>query len=263
MSKSEKELYALRDQQENEILRRVLFWLGAAVILESLVLLGNRYYFHYLTSEIGHLESLMAILQALQYVGILLAVASAAWAYAARKGDASRGIFRVILAALFASISVCSFLFLTAGSASVPLLLVSIPAAAGLIMIYYLYQREFFLSALIAGMGLLGLWLYRAGSARYTSLFYAYTVFIVCVLLFVGLFSLKLKKQKGSFQWKNAMYSMLKPDANYKFVWASCIMVAVLLLSAIILGTTFAYYAFLALVVWIFVMAVYFTSRLM
>jgi hypothetical protein len=59
------------------------------------------------------------------------------------------------------------------------------------------------------------------------------------------------------------LFPILKQDANYPLIWVTCGLVAVALLLGLVLGATFAYYALLTLVIWIFVVAVYFTSRLM
>lgn len=265
MNKREKELQALRDQQESEILRRVLFWLGAAVLLEALVLLGNRFYFHYLTTEIGLAGKLMYVLNALQYVGVILAIACVVWAVYARKTDEKRGIFRIVLATLLASIAVSSFLFLHIGSASIPVLLVGIPSLAGLIMIYYLYQHEFFIIAMMSGVGIFGLWVYRAsiGHSRYTTMYYAYAGIVLCFLILISAFAFQLKKQKGLFQWKERKIALFSEGTNYSIIFATCALVAACLLLAFAFGAAFAYYALLVLVIWIFVLAVYFTSRLM
>jgi len=199
----------------------------------------------------------------LQYIGVILAIACAIWAFLARKQDARRGIFRIILATLFAAIAACSFLFLHVGNASIPVLLVGIPAAAGLTMIYYLYQREFFFVAIMAGLGILGLWVYRADSSRYPNLFYVYITVSLCILLILTLFTMKIKKQEGNFIWREQVLSILKPEANYATIWATCILVAASFLITLALGAVFAYYALIVLVIWIFIMAVYFTSRLM
>lgn len=263
MSNTEKELHVVREQQELEILRRVLFWLGAAVLLETLVLLGNRFYFHLLTNELNLLETMMHVLGVLQYVGLVVALPFLVWAFLGRKKDPRKGICRIISAAFFASVSVCAFLFLQVGISCVSVLLVSIPAMAGLIMIYYLYQREFFVSATLSGLAILGLWIFRAASVRYLPFYYSFTVIVICLVALVLALSLRLKKEEGVFKWGEHKLELLKPDASYKTLWVTSALVVAFLALAPLVGAAFAYYAFLGLIVWIFVLAVYFTSRLM
>lgn len=258
MSKNEKELKAVREQEELEVLRRVLFWLGAAVLLEALVLIANRFTFH----RVDTIEVMLKILGVAQYAGIIVGLGFFAWALAGRKQNPRSGICRIISAAFFVSISVCAFLFLHFGMSCVSLLLVGIPAVAGLIMIYYLYQREFFVLATISGLGMLGLWIFRSANVRYLTLYYVFAAVVVCLAAAVIYLFLRIQKEQGVLVWGNHKLEIVKPDASYKMVWLSCAFVVAFLLLAPLLGTMFAYYAFLALIVWIFVMAVYFTSRL-
>lgn len=263
MSENKLDSRFVREQQENEILRRVLFWLGAAVVLETLVLLCNRFYFNGLVSELGIARKIYDVMQVLQFAGVVVALGFVIWALVGRKKDASGGICRIISAAFFFGISICSFLVLHIGNGSISVLLVAIPAMAGLIMIYYLYQREFFMLATLAGLGILGLWVYRIGSVQYRTLYFVYALLVCCVVAAVILFTMRLKKSDGELHWKERTLTILKPEANYTMLWICGAMVVAFLLLAPLLGTVFAYYAFLALIVWIFVMAVYFTSRLM
>lgn len=265
MSNSERDTRVMREQQENEILRRVLFWLGAAVLLETMVLLGNRFFFHTLTTpgEMHLQQVLLQILEILRFAGFIVALGFLIWAFVGRRKNAHCGIARIISAAFFAGISVCAILFLHIGMPSVSVLLVVIPAMAGLIMIYYLYQKEFFVLASLCGLGILGLWVYRQGSVQYLNLYYVYAAFVVVLVALCAVLSLRLKKGEGSIELAGRKWEILSPDANYTTTWASCALVVLGLMLAPVLGAVFAYYAFLALIIWIFVMAVYFTSKLM
>ncbi len=264
MKKIEKELRALRDQQESEILRRVLFWLGAAVVLEALVLLVNRFFFHYRASEIGTMYGLFNVLNVMQFLGFILAGASIIWAVIAMRKDPKRGVFRMILGAVFAAISVIAILFLHVGAASVSVLLVAIPSFGGLIMVYYLYQREFFLVAFLSGVGILGLWISKLAAGQHQTLLYTYLALgLIFTLLSAGLM-FPLKKNDGTVKLGGQLMMIFMPDASYKAVWVTCGLVALALVLPLIAGAAvIAHYAILAIVVWLFVMAVYFTSRLM
>ena len=60
----------------------------------------------------------------------------------------------------------CSHIILNFRDTGLRMLFWLVPAWAALALVYYLYQREFFFSALISGLGLLGLWFVRhAGTA--------------------------------------------------------------------------------------------------
>ena len=67
-----------------------------------------------------------------------------------------------------------------------------VPAWAALALVYYLYQREFFLSALVSGVGVLGLWFVRhAGASSF------YTIGAVAVILVLAVMMLWLKGHGG------------------------------------------------------------------
>lgn len=262
MNKAEKELRALRQEEEVQVYKRLLSWIGAAALLEAFVLFGNRYYFHFLTTEIGFLKSLIKVFGALQYVGIVLGIACLAWAVSENKKDGKRFFPKILAYIFFVTALICT-LFLHAGSISVPLLLAGIPTIATLTIVYYIYQKEFFIVVCITTIGILGFWLLRALGVHRVHYFYAYLLLAYCVIAAAVYFSLNLKKNAGNYVWKEKIVSVLKSDANYNSIWVTCAAVAFLLPLSLFLGATFAYYALLCFMVWIFVMAVYFTSRLM
>ena len=264
MGKKEKEIKAQQEQQEIDILWRVLFWLGAGVLLETFVLFANRFFFSYSTSEIGMLKTVASILSALQYIGLILAAVFAAWAFFARRKNQKKGSFRFITAGFFAMLSVCCILFFRIGDASVTFLLVAIPAMAGLALVYYLYQREFFALAVISGAGILGLWLIRSSNPRYATMLYTYLALAVCLIAALTIGAYFLQKRDGTLViGERTLQIFNKQSANYNMIFITAALVLVSFALGMIAGIAVAYYAILALVVWLFVMAVYFTSKLM
>ncbi len=267
MVRSKKDVKLEQTQKENEILRRILYWVGMAAILEILILLVNRYFFHYKVgtdvTEVYLAEKLIPVFQVFQFAGFILAAALLVWLAVDYIKGKETGIFRFILAGFFAVLALACILFLQIGSGCIPVLLVSVPAFAGLVMVFYLYQREFFVVALAGAVGIFGLWLFRTVGTRWIPLFYAYLVFALAFMAVIAVLALLLRKSKGRWKVKTRVIELLKKEANYLTIFLSCALTAVLLLAAVPLGATFAYYAMLALVVWIFIMAVYFTSKLM
>ena len=150
MSKIEKDQKALQEKQENEALRRLLSWLGMAFVVEVWIFFINRFVYNIRPSESEILSFLFyQVLPVMQYGGLILAALVALWHMGAKKKNAETGIFRIVLAAFFAVLAVCALLFLRVGEASVPVLLVVVPSLAGIMMIYYLYQKEFFVISLV------------------------------------------------------------------------------------------------------------------
>lgn len=263
MKANSKKIYNKQEQQENEILYKILFWLGVAVVLEAIVIWVNRYFFHYLAKEIPLATALMSVFSVLQYVALALALIFFVWVLLTRKKESKFAYLRLLLAVLFAGIGVFSFLFIHVGIASISPLLVCIPAGAGLIMIYYLYQKEFFVITFASFLGILGLWIIRSARSNYQVFLNIYVVSVLCLLLAVVIFSLHLRKSGGKINFRGNVLTVFAKGSNYEVLWITCALAAIALLGALIFGAQFAYYAILALVVWLFIMAIYFTSKLM
>ncbi len=267
MIDNEKEVQALRamkEEQELAIFRRVLTCLAAVVCLEILVLLGNRYFFHYMTNEIQLALSLMQVLEVLQYAGVGVGVLLLLCAIFAHRKYPKAGMIRSVLGVSCILLSVCAILFLQVGQSSVSLLLASIPSLGALMLVYYLYQKEFFVLTLLSTVGIFGLWVFRqTQNTLPLSLYHAYLVVgIVVVAVIVG-FSWHLSRNEGQCTWCKCEREVFADDANYGLIWLTSVAVVLCLVAALFLGMGFAYYAFLSLIVWVFVMAVYYTARLM
>lgn len=139
-------------------------------------------------------------------------------------------------------------------------LTILIPVAAVLALVYYLFQRDFFCITLICAGGILSLQLYRR-------MFLTHPFRIRCgfVLGFVLLAAavvvfILLQRNDGVFP-KGTRF--LPKDANYPLLYITCVLNAALLALTLILGGTAAYYLLFVLVGWLFVMAVYYTVKLM
>jgi len=269
MSKIEKDQKALQQEQENEVLQRVLCWLGVAAVLEIWVFFINRFIYNVRPTqfEIGMMETIFnRVLPMLQYGGIILAALIGLWHLGAKKKQEEIGIFRIVLAVFFASLAVCAMLFLHFGETSVPMLLVVIPSLAGIMMIYYLYQKEFFLISLASALGILGLWIFRSSVDQSQSLFYAYIAMVFCALIIIAVFAHAARKGTGTVKLGKKSLELFSPKASYGTIYITCALVAATLLLVVVTGAlaaAVAYYSIMILVVWIFVMAVYFTSKLM
>lgn len=263
MEANRKNLRSAQEQKENEILYKILLWLGVAVILEAMVIWVNRYFFNYLVKEITLATALIKVFSVLQYVALALALVFFIWTLFMRKKNYKYAYLGLLLAVFFAGIAVSCFLFLHVGVASISPLLVCIPAGAGMIMIYYLYQREFFAITFVGFLSILGLWMIRSASEKYKIFLNVYVALALCIFLAVVLFSIYLRKNEGKIRFRGTTLTVLRKESNYEVLWVTCALAALALPGALIFGAQFAYYVILALVVWLFIMAVYFTSKLM
>ena len=128
-------------------------------------------------------------------------------------------------------------------------------------MLYYLYQREFLGSAIVGALGLLGLWVYRTFTAG--TLYYVYLAFTVVVALVGIVLAVKLKETKGVWKHKEKEWTVLQPDASYLSYYLTVAVTVILLILPLALGAAVAYYAIWVMAAWLFILAVYFTSKLM
>lgn len=146
-------------------------------------------------------------------------------------------------------------------------LTILVPAVAVLALVYYLFQRDFFLITLISAGGIMSLLLYRR-------MMFAHPFRITCgfVLAFVLLaaavvLAVLLQRRDGLLPDQRRI---LPQDTHYPLIYITCALNAVLLAITLIrgsialsMGFAAAYYLLFVLVAWLFIMAVYYTVKLM
>lgn len=109
-----------------------------------------------------------------------------------RLKQGGRAGLQLSLAAVSAALYLCAQITLVFQESGIRMLFWLVPAWAALALVYYLYQREFFLSALVSGVGVLGLWFVRhAGASSF------YTIGAVAVILVLAVMMLWLKGHGG------------------------------------------------------------------
>ena len=141
------------------------------------------------------------------------------------------------------------------------MVLAVVPGLGVLMMVFYLYQKEFFGCAVIGGMGLLGFWVYRTFLSG--AVYYGYLA-LTLVIAAVGVaLALKLKQKDGVWTIRGKEIVVLQPGAAYLPYYLTAAVTAILLLVPLALGAAVAYYAMWIMAAWLFILAVYFTSKLM
>lgn len=255
MDRNEREA---RRHQEDRALNKALIWVGVAIVLEFLLVLVNRYYINYNTSteSINRVLAIQAALVGLRWVSLVALVVCVVWMLVqlSKNGNA---VLPGVLAIAAGGLLLCSHVILNFRDTGLRMMFWMVPAWAALALVYYLYQREFFFSALISGLGLLGLWFVRHASplGLYTIL-----VVVVLVLLTLGLFL--LKKKDGLFQLGKGKARLLPAEANYSLIFLSFVVSLVVIALAAFLGGSMAYYLLYAMVAWLFALLVYYTVKM-
>lgn len=250
-------------QQEDIALNRAMLWFGAAMVLELLLLLINRYFVDFPMDQVKVALVLEKVLIAAAGLGVLSGVVCAALAWK-KLGAGQAYPFRLVLGGtwLFA-LGVCSALVVRFGQSAMQLLYVLVPAGAVLALVYYLYQKEFFFSACGAGVGLLGLWLVRKNVGTHDLLISVYMVLGVVFLLGLAALMLRLKKTGGVVTVKGKAVELLNKQSNFPLVILSSLVSLLIMLAGLVLGATVAFYLMFALLAWLFLLLVYYTVKLM
>lgn len=253
---------AARQRKEDIILNYVLIWFGGAVAAELLLLLVNRFYIHYTVEGINFAYYLSTILPALAIAGLAGGIFCVIWWMIGHKKGKNCHAARIFTPITF-GISIIFAVSYQFQGTGVQLLCIAVPVVTVLAIIYLLYQRDFFACTALSAMGLLGLWIVRRADGGHRVLVYSYLAVAAIVLLAAVIAARLLQKNMGAWGKGEQLIPILHHNANYAIIYLTCAIVAAALALAAVLGLTVAYYLILALVVWLFIMAVYYTVRLM
>jgi len=254
MDKNQREA---RRRQEDMALNRGLIWVGGAIVLECLLLLVNRYYINYYVSEVDMAIAVKGALSAIRIVGGIAGLVTLVWAALQFRRGGKHALPAVLTVACWA-LAVCAHVTLVYQKSGVQMLFLLVPAWAGLALIYYLYQPEFFLAAAAGGFASLGLWFIRYGGVGLEAAASLLGIVIVAAA------ALLLKKSGGVIRRSSGEeVRLLTGNTSYALVLASCLVGLAAMAAALLLGANIAYYLIFVMVAWLFALLVYYTVKLM
>ena len=174
-----------------------------------------------------------------------------------RLKQGGRAGLQLSLAAVSAALYLCAQITLVFQESGIRMLFWLVPAWAALALVYYLYQREFFLSALVSGVGVLGRWFVRhAGASSF------YTIGAVAVILVLAVMMLWLKGHGGRL-FSGEAGQLLPEEAGYPLMLLSCVISLAAIAIAAFVGGALSYYLLYAMVAWLFALLVYYTVKMM
>lgn len=254
-----------KKKQEDIALTRALIWFAAAMVVEFLLLLVNKYYINFTAdSESIRLALTMGtVLKVTTVLGLLAAVLCGVWGWKRGKKTGTVPFLYVVLTTVLLAIGVSSGLIVVFYRAAVQLLYIMVPAGAVLALVYYLYQREFFFSACGIAVGMLGLWLVRKNIGTHDLIVSLYAVLAAVVLFAMIVLTIKLKQNAGVLVIKERQYEVLPKQSNFLLIILSCVVSIAVLLAGLLLGGMVAFYLLFVLVAWLFVLLVYYTVKMM
>lgn len=251
---------AEREQREDQALNRALIWFGGAIVAEALVLLVKRYYVDYWAEEAGIAQFLLRMFPILAVVAALACAGCVYWSVQNIKKE-KKATVSVILSIVSALVAVCAAIFALFTGNGVKAVLVLVPVVAVLALVYYLYQKEFFVVSVSSAAALCALWCMRQDPWSVKVYLLAVAALIVIALCVV--LTLYLKKGDGVLTVSGKRIRVFGKSANYKIILGACGAAAVLVLASMLLGAAAAYYVMFAAVALVFVAAVYYTVKLM
>ena len=256
MDKNQREA---RRRQEDKAFNRGLLWVGGAIVLELLMLLVNRYYIHFYVSEVETATLAFNLLRGVRIGGLVAGVVCLVWA-AFRFWKGGKFGLPAVLTLACGALVICAHVSLVFQEPGVQMLFLLVPAWAGLALVYYLYQREFFLAAAASGLAILGLWFvrYRGGVLSLES------GLVLLGLVVILLCTFWLKKSGGVIRRGGGQeIRLLSRKANYWPAVISCAAGLAAVAASLVLGASVAYYLIFVMIAWLFGLLVYYTVKLM
>ena len=258
MNKKEQQK-AQRAREEDVVLTKVLWWILGAVVLEALLLLLNKVYVKFTTEQFYIAAALQGMFKVLAIVLPICFVILLLWTLVFwRSGRSIR--LPGVLTGISLVLAVCAVVIYVFYDRGISFLYIAVPAVTVLALIYYLYQREFFFSAALSALGLLGIKV--AAQAESSPLLgYCYLA-VLAVLVPAGAVCFRLlQSHKGFWSVKGKAKEILPKNANYAMLYVTCALVAAVVIAALVLGALAVLYG--VLVAWLLILAVYYTVRLM
>lgn len=261
MDKQKQEKLDVRRRQEDVTFNKLLVWFFGAVVFEMLVLFLKRFYINYDQMSLNGIQfaiTLGNVLGALRFAAPAVMILGALWVGLWKKKQKSL-VLPGICAMAGLALTLIAFLAYHYRDFGVNMLGAVAPAVAVLAVVFFLYQREFFYSAILSGMGIVALWTYRKAYLYHPRMIKLGFALVVIVAVAAVILAWKISRSKGML----GKVKVLDADASYLTAYLSAALTVLALVLALVLGATVAYYAIFLLVAWVFCMVVYYTVRLM
>ena len=245
-------------RREDQALMQGLLWVAGAIVLEVLLFFVNRYAIDFdATAEAAQLAgTLLGALRAMRLVGAaVVALGIALFVMQVRKQNkTARSV--AVCAAGFA-VMLCSHVAVKYMGSGMRMLFLLVPMLGGLALSYYIYQREFFFTALSGVIAALGLWFVRVGGMGAE----VFAAVACCVAVLIA--ALKLKKGAGCLKAGEESLRLLPEKANYTMILAGAAAAIAVQLLAAVAGSAVAYYLIFAMGAWLFALLVYYTVKML
>lgn len=228
-------------------------------------------------ARVETIRSTISIVYGFSLFAAVLTAAGIIWEYvsAKKREDARRKLVSGRnFAIASASAAICAFVAGRFFVDGIKALYIVIPTLSVLALIYFIYSTEFFIIASMASLGGFLMWymsrsyyelpITRVSADQFfgSGGFYA-SVFTAVILAAAVLIIASASRNGGGIRLSGRNITLFQVSANYPLMYASAAVTALCAAAALIFGAGIAYYLMFAAFGYLFILAVYYTVRMM
>lgn len=248
-----------RMNQSDHNVNRAMLLLTVGILAEFYLLMVNNYF---VKGGVNTVLAMMTVLKVISYIGCALVGAGLVFWFTRRSRPRCAPAAPWLLSAgVFFAVS--SRLMLTVYPQGTKILCVLVPVAMLLGIIFLLYPREFSVQALALTAALMAMYLIHrsGGSTEWNGFVTGCCIFAVCAVLALIIAVWKAQRSDGRLE-KLGGLRIVSSGADYKLIYAVLAVCAVVIAAALF-AAAIAYYALWALAIGTFLLAVYYTVKMM
>lgn len=248
---------AERTSKSDRNVNRAMAVLTAGILAEFYMLMMNTYF---VKGAVGMVLTMMTVLKVMTYVGCALFGAGLVW-WVMRKKCPRYAKFAPWLLGVGFFFVLTSRLMLTIYPQATKALCILVPVAMLIGIVFLLYPREFSVEAVALTAALLALFLVHRGGGReeWSTLVRGCGLLAFCAVAAEVIAVFKAQKNGGVLPFGLRIASQ---EANYSLVYAVLCVCLVAITLALIISSV-AYYGLWALAIGTFLLAVYYTVKMM
>jgi len=249
---------AERLRKEQEAMNRVVNIFLVGIAAEFYLLTMHKR----LTGTAAQMAGAVKLLEVLGWAGLVLAAAGLVLMLVKKADPKLRkaGLCGLLVGAFLAVSNVLMYVvYPRAGQ----FLCALVPIVAVLALVYYLFQREFFVSSVILSGTMFTLWVLGRGlgTEKWNGRVITGAVVVLVGLALLAVLTRKVEKSGGKWTGKKEI-AVFAPTCSYKMVYAVYAVAAALIVLALVMSSTVFYTMWLSGIL-LFVLAVYYATKLM
>ena len=245
---------AARVEKNNRNMNRALELLTAGFLAEFYLLLVNNYF---VRGTINQLVTMSYVLEVLMYVGLALVAAGIAMLIVGRKNKDFGNLSKwLLIAGVFFTLS--SELMLKVYPQGTTAMCIFVPVVMILGVIFLMYQREFSVQTAALALSILAMVLMNRGNGNWSLVVKGYSVCAALVIAALAVIAYLAQRSEGCI----GSVRIFQSGASYKMLYLVLVICLAAIVAAMFVGSI-AYYGVWALSVLLFILAVYYTVKML